>query len=110
MIIFERMKWLYSCVFLIFACFTGVFAQDNNDLQLAKQFAANGEEQKALDIYQKLYKQDNDQYFSVYVNVLLDLKKFDEAERFSIIVFDGFINTPSMFRALPGLFAVESAF
>ena len=80
MIIFERMKWLYSCVFLIFACLTGAFAQDNNDLQLAKQFAANGEEQKALDIYQKLYKQDNDQYFSVYVNVLLDLKKFDEAE------------------------------
>jgi len=56
-----------------------LFAQDN-DLLLAKQFVANGEQQKALDIYQKLYKQDNEGYFAVYVNCLLQLKKFDAAE------------------------------
>jgi predicted Zn-dependent protease len=55
-----------------------LFAQDN-DLQLAKQFTANGEQQKALDVFQKLYKKDNEIYFQVYFNGLLSLKKFDEA-------------------------------
>ena len=51
-----------------------------NDLQLAKQYSTNGEPQKALDIYQKLYKQNNETYYSYYINSLLSLKKFDEAE------------------------------
>jgi predicted Zn-dependent protease len=80
MIIFEKMKWFSVCFFLVVTGFSGVFAQENNDLQLAKQFAANGEQQKALDIYHKLYKQDNDEYFAVYVNALLEFKKFDDAE------------------------------
>ena len=58
---------------------TSLFAQDN-DLQLAKQYSTNGEPQKALEIYQKLYKQNNENYYSVYINTLLNLKKFDEAE------------------------------
>lgn len=58
---------------------SAAFAQVE-DLALAKQFASNGEQQKALDIYQKLYKQDNENYFSYYVSCLLSLKKFDEAE------------------------------
>src|SRR5580698_3207487 len=73
------MKRLLICFCLTIACISSVLAQDN-DLLLAKQFAANGEEQKALDIYQRLYKQDNEQYFGPYVNTLLELKKFDEAE------------------------------
>jgi tetratricopeptide (TPR) repeat protein len=73
------MKRLLVCAFLTFAFAATAFAQDN-DLLLAKQFAANGEEQKALDIYQRLYKQDNEQYFTAYVNLLLELKKFDDAE------------------------------
>jgi tetratricopeptide (TPR) repeat protein len=73
------MKWFCIYIFIVFASFSKLFAQDN-DLQLAKQFSANGEQQKALDIYQKLYKQDNDQYYNIYFNCLLGLKKFDEAE------------------------------
>jgi tetratricopeptide (TPR) repeat protein len=79
LIIFEKMKRFCVYIFLIFAGISRVFGQDT-ELQLAKQFAANGEQQKALDIYQKLYKQDNDQYYGVYVNCLLGLKKFDDAE------------------------------
>ena len=79
MINFEQMKWSCVYIFIVFASFSKLFAQDN-DLQLAKQFSANGEQQKALDIYQKLYKQDNDQYYNIYFNCLLGLKKFDEAE------------------------------
>ena len=74
------MKWLCVCKFLIFVCFSVAFAQDNSDLQLARQFAADGDEKKSLDLYQKLYKQDNEQYYPVYVNALLGFKKFDDAE------------------------------
>jgi len=55
------------------------FAQ-SSDAQLALQFAQNGEPLKAYEIYQKLYKQDNDLYYTSYVNSLIALKKFDEAE------------------------------
>ncbi len=78
MIIFEKMKWYYTYIFFVFICCSKAFGQ-GTDLQLAKQFAANGEPQKAIDIYQKLYKQDNEQYFSDYFNALLGLKKFDDA-------------------------------
>lgn len=78
MIIFEVMKWLLVYIFLTFISCPGLFGQ-NNDLQLAKQFTANGEQQKAIEIYQKLFKQDNETYFSDYYNSLLIFKKFDDA-------------------------------
>jgi tetratricopeptide (TPR) repeat protein len=67
-------------VLLFFTAFfcPGLFAQDT-ELQLAKQFAANGEQQKALAIYQKLYKQDNERYIADYFSGLLAVKKFDDA-------------------------------
>lgn len=67
---------------LLLLCCARLFGQVN-DLQLAKQFTTNGELQKALDIYQKLYKQDNEAYYPFYINGLLSLKKFDEAENVS---------------------------
>jgi tetratricopeptide (TPR) repeat protein len=73
------MKRLFMFCFLIVGCLSTAFAQ-SDDLLLAKQFAANGENQKALEIYQKLYKQDNDSYYNNYVTTLITLKKFDEAE------------------------------
>lgn len=73
------MRALLNTVIIVLMMATRLFAQDN-DLQLAKQYATNGEPQKALEIYQKLYKQNNEGYYSYYVNTLLSLKKFDEAE------------------------------
>jgi len=73
------MKRVAAIIFLLFLSSTVLFAQVN-DLQLARQFTANGELQKALEIYQKLYRQDNDAYYSAYINSLLGLKKFDDAE------------------------------
>jgi tetratricopeptide (TPR) repeat protein len=66
------------CLFVITGIATA-FAQ-TDELLLAKQYSSNGEHQKALEIYQKLFKQDNDAYFSNYISTLLALKKFDEAE------------------------------
>jgi tetratricopeptide (TPR) repeat protein len=72
------MKRFTILFFIAFIYCSKLFAQ-GTDLQLAKQFAANGEQQKALDIYQKLYKQDNENYFNVYFTSLLAAKKFDDA-------------------------------
>ena len=72
------MKQFFMFIFVVATSSISVFAQ-GNELQLARQFATNGEPQKALDIYQKLYKQDNDTYYNVYVNSLLSFKKYDEA-------------------------------
>ena len=79
MIIFEQMRAIISVIILAFITTTRLFAQDN-DMQLAKQYNTNGEPQKALEIYQKLYRQNNEVYYSYYVSTLLNLKKFDEAE------------------------------
>jgi tetratricopeptide (TPR) repeat protein len=76
------MKRILVYIFFAFAGLSQVFAQDAS-LALAKQFTVDGEPQKALDIYQKLFKQNNEQYFGPYVNCLLGLKKFDEAEAVS---------------------------
>jgi tetratricopeptide (TPR) repeat protein len=79
LIIFDLMKKTAAIAFFMFLCSSALFAQVN-DVQLARQYTANGELQKALDIYQKLYKQDNEAYYIYYVNGLMGLKKFDEAE------------------------------
>src|ERR1700754_3425910 len=73
------MKQITAIFFFLFMLCSRLFAQEN-DLQLARQFTNNGELQKALDIYQKLYKKDNDAYFPYYISGLLSLKKFEEAE------------------------------
>jgi tetratricopeptide (TPR) repeat protein len=72
------MKRLCLCLLILSIACSKLFAQDN-DLLLAKQYAANGDQQKALDIYQKLYKQNNEAFFTVYVNSLLGVKRFDDA-------------------------------
>ncbi|WP_374950532.1 tetratricopeptide repeat protein [Mucilaginibacter sp.] len=73
------MRCLYAVIVLIFLSAMPGFAQDN-ELALARQYTQNGETQKALDILQKLYKQDNETYYQQYTSALLTLKKYDEAE------------------------------
>jgi tetratricopeptide (TPR) repeat protein len=85
------MKRTAAIFFFLFLLGPRLFAQVN-DLQLARQYTTNGELQKALDIYQKLYRQDNDAYYSYYINGLLSLKKFDDAENI----------TKKMLRKHPG--------
>ena len=70
----------YYCLFLlcIIGC-TRLLAQ-STDLLLARQYSSNGETEKALEIYARLYKQSNETYFSYYLSSLLAVKKFDEAE------------------------------
>jgi lipopolysaccharide biosynthesis regulator YciM/outer membrane protein assembly factor BamD (BamD/ComL family) len=73
------MKRIYVLMLMLLA-FTTVLRAQNNELLLARQYTANGEQQKALDIYQKLFKQDNETYYQQYFSSLLTFKKYDEAE------------------------------
>lgn len=85
------MKRFFVLMLIFFACSASLFAQ-NNDLLLARQYATNGEQQKALDIYQKLFKQDAETYYQQYFNTLLSFKKYDDAESI----------TKKMLRKYPG--------
>lgn len=71
-----------AAVFIFFMLMlgTGIAVGQSNELQLAQQYSANGEPEKADDIYQKLYKQDNETYFTVFITNLIAIKKLDEAE------------------------------
>ncbi|TKC00247.1 tetratricopeptide repeat protein [Pedobacter cryophilus] len=68
---------------IIFSISFSVFAQNLNDPLLAEQFFRNGEYEKALTIYAKLYQAKNgsNQYYNDYLNTLLKLKQYDEAEK-----------------------------
>ena len=73
------MKRTYKLILVLLMCSTRLWAQ-NNDLLLARQYTANGEQQKALDLYQKLFKQDNETYYQPYFSTLLTVKNYNEAE------------------------------
>jgi len=73
------MKYLLLLIIILTTQANRLVAQDN-DLQLARQYALTGELQKASDIYQRLYKMDNETYYSLYVDNLISLKKLEEAE------------------------------
>jgi tetratricopeptide (TPR) repeat protein len=75
------MKKLLSI--LLFALPIFVTAQ-NNDARLADYYFQNGELEKAVTLYEKLYQQNagsGDYYFERYVSCLMDLSKFDECEK-----------------------------
>lgn len=77
--IFGKMKQAAAYIFFVLIFYaTPGFAQ--NELQLAQQYNANGEPEKAHEIYQKLFKKDSETYFAPYVTNLLALKKLDAAE------------------------------
>jgi tetratricopeptide (TPR) repeat protein len=71
------MKLFLSLFFL--GCVLTATAQ-SDDLLLARQYSASGEKEKSSQLYQKLYKQDNETYFKAYCYSLITLKKLDEAE------------------------------
>jgi len=86
------MKWFCT---IILAFFIGSYSKSyaqTDALPLANQYFANGEQAKALDIYQNLYKTDNETYYPYYIKCLLALKKFDDAESV----------TKKMMRKYPG--------
>lgn len=76
------MKILYITFLFLFA---SIFcrAQQSSEELMALQYYQNGEYDKALSIYQKLFIQGRNgaQYYDSYFNTLIKLKKYDDAEK-----------------------------
>jgi tetratricopeptide (TPR) repeat protein len=102
------MKWFLTLILLVFVYCTPLLAQDN-ELLLANQYTANGEQSKALEIYQKLFKQDNEAYYSVYLSTLSDLKKFDDAESIAKKMMHKHPNTPQYIISLGSLYMQQGS-
>ncbi len=67
---------------LILTASINVFAQLSAEDNLAGQYYRNGEWEKALSVYQELFnKGAREQYYDEYLNTLLKLKKYDEAQK-----------------------------
>ncbi|MDO7742184.1 MAG: tetratricopeptide repeat protein, partial [Pedobacter sp.] len=74
------MKALLTILFLCIPFL--VFAQYNEENEVAMQYYQDGEFEKAAVIMEKLYsKTKNEAYFDLYFNALLKSKRFDEAEK-----------------------------
>lgn len=73
-----------SITIVFIFCFSSVFclAQDNVDEALAYQHYQQGQYQQAVVLFEKLFnKTKSTTYFEFYFNSLLNLKKYDEAEK-----------------------------
>ncbi len=71
------MKPFLIIIFFLFESF--LFAQDP---QLAEQYYENGEYEKAASLFEKFYQQNQgDFYFDKYINCLLSLENYAEAEK-----------------------------
>ena len=71
-------------ILFIFSFFIAVFAQAQNgdyNLFLARQFLQNGEYEKAAEYYQDLFAQNPTEYYNEYINVLIQIKDFEKAEK-----------------------------
>lgn len=60
------------------------FGQNQSEIQLANEYLLKGDKKKAVELYRELSKQDanNSFIYNNYINTLLDLGAYDEAQSF----------------------------
>lgn len=58
-----------------------VSAQVGNDAELARQYMSNGDYDKAIDIYKKIYSDNPNAYYKDYYSCLLATRDYKEAEK-----------------------------
>jgi len=70
-------------ILLLIACSFSAFSQNATDADIAKQFYDTGQYDKAYTLYKTLYQSKNgsDIYYQAYLNVLIKLKQYPEAEK-----------------------------
>ncbi|NNC84599.1 MAG: tetratricopeptide repeat protein, partial [Bacteroidia bacterium] len=74
------LPYLFICVFALIA--TDAFAQKHvQDARLANHYFQQGEFEKALTIYQKIYKRDPNGAYTNYVKCLTGLERYSDAEK-----------------------------
>ena len=77
------LKYICNILFFTTVFFNSLFAQSVKDAEIAKQFFDNGEYDKSYTLFKQLYQSKNgsDLYYQDYLNVLIKLKQFPEAEK-----------------------------
>lgn len=77
------LKYICNILFFTTVFFNSLFAQSVKEAEIAKQFFDNGEYDKAYTLFKQLYQSKNgsDLYYQDYLNVLIKLKQFPEAEK-----------------------------
>lgn len=79
---FQAVPMRRICLFVMALLLSAAwsFAQD---AKLAQQYLADGEFEKAVTLFEKLYTQDNDNeyYFDRYIECLMELQRYEELER-----------------------------
>jgi len=77
----------YCCIFILLVFAALAFGQTNDTkmYQLAQEYNRKGEYEKALPLYEKLYSKNsrNTFYFQNYINTLMALDRYDDAEKAS---------------------------
>lgn len=77
-----KVKNLIFNTILVLLCSQSLVAQDTQEIQIANEYVLKGEKQKALNAYEALAKnpQNVQAIHNNYLNLLLDLGKFKQAE------------------------------
>src|SRR5689334_21137094 len=75
---------IYYIVILILCVWSPTYAQDTNEIQIANEYLIKGEKEKALTMYESLAKSADNipAIHDNYLNLLLDLGKFKDAENY----------------------------
>jgi tetratricopeptide (TPR) repeat protein len=97
-------------IFIVFL-FTGLFAtaQDGNyDEFLARQFLQNGEFAKAAEYYEGLFKQNPAEYYDDYLDILVQLKDFEKAEKVIKTLYKNSGNNPIYLLDLGDLYLKQN--
>jgi tetratricopeptide (TPR) repeat protein len=78
------MKKITIIAGLFFGVLWGIYAQTETDMLLANEYYGQGEYEKALVLYEKMAKKQQFAYdiHKNYLDILLKLQKFDEAEKY----------------------------
>jgi len=81
---YNYIKYLYIILLIqsLLICGHIGFAQDRQDIQLANEYVAKGDKEKALVMFSQLVKKNENIAFvhTAYFNLLIDMGKFSEAE------------------------------
>ncbi len=76
------MKKIFLLLALIFSSFCYVIAQQSQEEQLAMQYYKDKEYDKAVELFEKIHAKKNDSYiYYYYYHALLELERYDNAEK-----------------------------
>jgi len=98
-------------IFFLISIFISLLshAQDGDyDAFLARQFLQNGEIAKAAEYYESLFNQNPDEYYEPFMNVLVQLKQFDKAEKIIKTLYKSSGNNPIYLLDLGDLYLKQN--